>query len=194
MSTQPVPLLSPSQYLVIERAADRKSEYYAGEMFAMAGTSRAHNLIVANLIASLHSLFRGGPCEVYPSDMRVKVDATGLYTYPDVVVVCDKPEFEDAHVDTLLNPTLLIEVLSDSTEKYDQGKKSRHYRRLESLQEYLLISQYEPRVEHYARQDDGHWILTDAAGPEATVPLAAIDAELLLSEVYARVDFIKPSV
>ena len=189
MSTQPVPLLSPSQYLVIERAADRKSEYYAGEMFAMAGTSRAHNLIVANLIASLHSLFRGGPCEVYPSDMRVKVDATGLYTYPDVVVVCDKPEFEDAHVDTLLNPTLLIEVLSDSAEKYDQGKKSRHYRRLESLQEYLLISQYEPRVEHYARQEDGHWILTDAAGAEAKVPLAAIDAELLLSEVYARVDF-----
>ena len=88
---------------------------------------------------------------------------------------------------------MLIEVLSDSTEKYDQGKKSRHYRRLESLQEYLLISQYEPRVEHYARQDDGHWILTDAAGPEAMVPLAVIDAELLLSEVYARVDFIKPS-
>ncbi len=191
MSTQPVPLLSPSQYLVIERAAVRKSEYYAGEMFAMAGASRAHNLIVGNLIASLHSLCREGPCEVYPSDMRVKVDATGLYTYPDVVVVCEQPVFEDAHVDTLLNPTLLIEVLSESTEKYDQGKKSRHYRRLESLQEYLLISQYEPRVEHYARQNDGHWILTDAIGPESVVPLAAIDAELLLSEVYARVDFTK---
>ncbi len=189
MSTQPAPSLSPSQYLEIERAAEYKSEYYAGEMFAMTGASRSHNLIVGNLIANLHHLLRDGPCEVYPSDMRVKVDKTGLYTYPDVVVACDKPEFEDANVDTLLNPTLLIEVLSDSTEKYDQGKKSRHYRRLESLQEYLLISQSEPRVEHYARQKDGHWIVTDAAGPEASVQLAATESDLLLSEVYARVEF-----
>ncbi len=189
MSTQPIPTLSPADYLATERAAEYKSEYYRGEMFAMAGASREHNLIVGNLARELGNRLRNGPCEVYSSDMRVKVDATGLYTYPDVVVACDGPEFEDEQVDTLLNPTLLIEVLSESTEKYDRGKKSGHYRQLASLKEYLLVSQDEPHVEHYARQGDGHWLLTDATGIDATIRLPVLKTELILSEIYARLTF-----
>lgn len=189
MSTQPVPTLSPADYLVIERVAAYKSEFYRGEMFAMAGASREHNLIVGNLVGELRQKLRNGPCEVYPSDMRVKVDATGIYTYPDVVVVCDKPKFEDEQVDTLLNPTLLIEVLSESTESYDRGKKSGHYRQLPSLKEYLLVSQDEPHLEHFARQDDGHWLLAEATGVDASIPLPVLDTELALSEVYSRLTF-----
>ncbi len=191
MSTQPTPQLTPAEYLALERSAEIKGEYFDGEIFAMAGASRAHNLIVGNLIRELGNQLRKGPCEVYPSDMRVKVDLTGLYTYPDVVVVCDEPRFEDEHGDTLLNPTLLIEVLSESTEKYDRGKKSSHYRRLPSLKEYLLVSQEEPHLEHYARQDDDHWLLTEATGEEARIELPALQATIALAEVYARVTFEK---
>ena len=187
MSTQPTPRLTPAEYLTLERSAVIKGEYFDGEIFAMAGASRAHNLIVGNLVGELREQLRKGPCEVYPSDMRVKVDRTGLYTYPDVVVVCDEPQFEDEHGDTLLNPTLLIEVLSESTEKYDRGKKSSHYRQLPSLQEYLLVSQEEPHLEHYARQDNEHWLLTEATGLETRIELPALQATIELSEVYARV-------
>jgi len=189
MSTQPTPRLTSAEYLALERSADIKGEFFDGEIFAMAGASREHNLIVGNFIRELGNQLRNGPCEVYPGDMRVKVDATGLYTYPDVVVACEKPTFEDDYVDTLLNPTLLVEVLSESTEKYDRGKKSGHYRQLASLQEYVLVSQDEPHVEHYARQNDGHWILTEASGLEASIELPAVGGLLLLSEVYARVTF-----
>jgi len=189
MSTQPTQRLTPAEYLALERSAEIKGEYFDGEIFAMAGASREHNLIVSNLVGELREKLRSSPCEVYSNDMRVKVDATGLYTYPDVVVACHKPEFEDEHVDTLLNPTLLIEVLSESTEKYDRGKKSGHYRQLTSLKEYLLVSQDEPHVEHYARQGDGHWLLTEATGVEASIELPAVSAELRLSEVYSRVTF-----
>ncbi|MFV2069010.1 MAG: Uma2 family endonuclease [Pirellulales bacterium] len=187
MSTQPIPRLTPAQYLALERSAEIKGEHFDGQVFAMVEASREHNLIVGNLVGELREKLRGGPCEVYPSDMRVKVDATGLYTYPDVVVVCDQPRFEDEHRDTLLNPTLLIEVLSESTEKYDRGKKSGHYRQLAWLQEYVLVSQYEPHIEHYARQDEGHWLLSEALGQEASIALPAVGARLLLSEIYARV-------
>ncbi len=189
MSTQPTPRQTSAEYLAFERSAEIKSEYFEGEIFAMAGASREHNLVVGNLVGELRNHLRKGPCEVYPSDMRVKVEATGLYTYPDVVVACDSPQFEDEHVDTLLNPTLLVEVLSDSTEKYDRGKKSSHYRRLASLQEYLLVSQDEPHIEHYARQDDHHWILTEGTGLESTIALPVLDFRLALAEVYARVTF-----
>ncbi len=189
MSTRPKPSVSPAEYLAIERAAQYKSEYYRGEVFAMTGASREHNLIVGNLVGELRQALRGGPCEVYPSNMRVKIDATGLYTYSDVVVACNELEFEDKQVDTLLNPTLLVEVLSESTERYDRGKKSGHYRQLASLNEYLLVSQDEPHVEHYVRQNDGHWLLIEASGLKASIELPAIDACLQLSEIYARVTF-----
>ncbi|MBI4545812.1 MAG: Uma2 family endonuclease [Gemmatimonadetes bacterium] len=187
VSTQPRPRMMPAEYLEAERRAEYKSEYYAGEVFAMTGASRQHNLIVTNLIVSLGTQLRESPCQVYPSDMRVKVQSTGLYTYPDVAVVCGDPEFEDEQVDTLLNPTALIEVLSPSTEAYDRGRKAEHYRGLESLQVYLLVAQDEPRVERYLRQGPREWLLTEFRGLSETVELSSVGCTLPLSQVYEKV-------
>ena len=140
MATQPKTHLTPEQYLEIERKAEFKSEYYQGEMFAMSGASYPHIGIVANAVASLHQQLRRGPCRPLSNDMRVRVTATGLYTYPDVVVVCGEPRFLDDTFDTLLNPTVIIEVLSESTEAYDRGQKFEQYRSLESLAEYVRNS------------------------------------------------------
>lgn len=189
MSSLPRDYLTPEAYLARERAAETKSEYFDGEVFAMAGASRAHNLIVFNVASQMGPQLRGGPCEAYIGDMRVKVSATGLYTYPDLVVVCDKPELEDEHLDTLLNPTLIIEVLSPSTESYDRGQKFAHYRQIESLQEYVLIAQDRPHVERFVRQPDGQWLLLTATDPAGVVPLSSVDGQLVLSEVYERVEF-----
>ncbi len=189
MSSQPKTYLTPEEYLAIERQAEIKSEYYDGEMFMMAGASREHNLINTNITGFLQPQLRHKPCEIYANDMRVRVPATGLYTYPDIVVVCGEPEFEDEHVDTLLNPTLLVEVLSDSTERYDRGKKATHYRSVETLREYLLVAQDEYKIERYARQADGDWRLTDFRTPDARVELASIACVLELSEVYDKVKF-----
>lgn len=188
MSTQPKPYLSPQEYLAVERAAAYKSEYFAGEVFAMSGASRPHNLIVTNLISELRGQLRGRPCEVYPSDMRVKVSPTGLYTYPDVVVVCGTPRFDDAHTDTLLNPTVLFEVLSDSTEGYDRGRKFEHYRQLASLQEYVLIAQEQYHVEHYVRQADHRWLLSETNDRGETLHLPSLACDLALAEVYDRIE------
>jgi Uma2 family endonuclease len=180
---------TPEEYLVLERAAEYKSEYFAGEIFAMAGTSREHSLIVVNLSRELSAQLRGRPCETYANEMRVKVETSGLYTYPDVVVICGEPHFQDDEVDTLLNPTLIIEVLSPSSEAYDRGKKFGHYRRLDSLQEYVLIAQDQPRIERYLRQQDQQWVLTETSGLTETVQLASIECRLALAEVYDRVRF-----
>ena len=161
MSSERKTRLSPEEYLALERKAEVRSEYLDGDMVAMSGGSREHNLIVTNLVSELRLQLKGRPCEVYPSNMRVKVSATGLYTYPDVVVVCGEPTFEDESVDTLLNPTLIIEVLSDSTEAYDRGGKFAHYRKLASLMEYVLIAQTKPHVEYYVRQPDNRWLLAE---------------------------------
>src|SRR5712691_1212035 len=158
MSSQVKPFITPAEYLALERKAEYKSEYLNGEVFAMTGASRKHNLIVTNILISLGQQLRGRPCEAYSSDMRVKVTTPGLYTYPDVVVVCGKPEFEDEEVDTLLNPTLLIEVLSTSTERYDRIAKTSYYRTLDSLTEHLLVAQHEVRIEQYVRQPRGEWL------------------------------------
>ncbi len=189
MSTAPKPLYTPDQYLTLERQAETKSEYFAGEIFAMAGATRERSLIVANLTRDLGVQMLDRPCEVYPTEMRVKVDETGLYTYPDLVVVCGEPRFEDAHVDTLLNPTLIIEVLSPSTEAYDRGRKFAQYRRLPSLREYLLIAQDQPRVEQYLRQPEGQWLLSEAE--TGTLSLPSIQAELSLAEIYRKITFPK---
>ncbi len=192
MSSKPRVRLTPQEYLAIERQAETKSEYYNGEMFLMTGASREHNLIGTNFTGALQPQLRQKPCEIYANDMRVLIPATGLYTYPDIVVVCNEPQFEDAELDTLLNPTLIIEVLSDSTEKYDRGKKSENYRSIESLREYLLVAQDEPKLEHYARQSNGGWLLTDYHTLEATVSLPAIECHLSLRDVYDKVVF-KPT-
>ena len=180
------PRLTPRDYLDWERRQETRHEYVNGEIHAMTGASRKHNLICTNLLASLHGQLRGRPCEVYANDMRVKVDATGLYTYPDLVVACDRPEFEDAEVDTLVNPILIVEVLSGSKENYDRGAKFAHYRALPSLVEYLLVAQDECRVEHYARQPGERWLLSDYRGLEARFMLASIDCRIVLRDLYER--------
>ena len=189
MAVHSKPYLSPQQYLAIERAAEERSEYLDGEMVAMTGGSRNHCLIAGNLLRELGVQLRDRPCEVYPTDLRVQVSETGLYTYPDVVVVCGEPQFEDDLFDTLLNPTVIVEVLSPTTESYDRGRKFEHYRALASLAEYLLVSQTQPRIERFLRQADGLWLFGDAAGLEAALTLPSIGCELKLAEVYAKVRF-----
>ncbi len=189
MSAVTKPYLTPQQYLARERQAETKSEYLSGEMFAMSGASREHNLIAGNVSRVLGELLRERKCEVYQSDMRVKVSPTGLYTYPDVTVVCGEPEFEDAEVDTLLNAKVLVEVLSPSTADYDRGRKFTHYRRLSSLQEYVLISQDRPLVEHYVRQGRDEWLLREQSSLQDTLILPAIQCRLPLSEIYLKVQF-----
>lgn len=188
-SAEPQAYISPEEYLKLERTADDKSEYFGGHMFAMAGASRRHNLITGNLFASLHSQLSGRSCEVYTGDMRVKVNPTGLYTYPDVVVVCGEPEFEDTHIDTLLNPTIIIEVLSQSTQDYDRGSKFAHYRSLQSLQEYLLVAQSTIHVEHFTRQPENRWMLEETDAIQNVIELSAIDCRVSLQEMYTRVEF-----
>lgn len=189
MSTTTRPRLSPEDYLALERRSEAKHEYRDGEMIPMVGASRRHNLIVANIISELREQLKGRPCEVYPPDMRVKVDSIGLYTYPDVAVVCGEPRFEDAEVDTLLNPTLLVEVLSESTAEYDRGTKFAHYRKLDSLREYVIVSQRECLVEHYVRRPDGQWLFSEVGQFETSIDLPSIDCNLPLGEIYDKVDW-----
>lgn len=189
MSTQPKTFLTPEQYLEIERKAERKSEYYNGEMFLMAGAKEAHNLLVANLVRDLGQQFRSRPCRVYPSDMRVRVSPTGLYTYPDVIAVCGQPRFLDDQKDTLLNPEVTIEVLSLSTEAYDRGRKFEQYKSLESLREYLLVASDRVHVDLYTRQTDGRWLLTSADRMDDSLALESVGAQLTLADLYEKVDF-----
>ncbi len=187
MSTQTKPRLTELEYLAIERKARTRSEFFHGEMFALAGASRRHNLIVTNIVRELSTRLRDRPCDIYANDMRVKVSPTGLYTYPDVVVACDKIRFEDDHEDTLLTPMILIEVLSRSTQGYDLFRKFSHYRQLSSLKEYLLVAQDHRRAEHYVRRSTRQWLLSEAAGAEDVVNLESIDITLPLEEIYRKV-------
>jgi len=181
--------LTPEEYLAIEREAERKSEYYDGRMYLMAGTSRAHSLIVMNVTRVLGTELLDGPCEVYASDMRLKVTESGLYTYPDVMVACPEIRFDDRRSDTLLNPKVIIEVLSPSTEAYDRGQKFALYQALSSLREYVLISQVEPRVERFTRQPGStDWVYSEATGLEREVELSSIGCRLRLSAAYHKVD------
>ncbi len=188
MSTQPSTFLTPEQYLEIERQAEFKSEYYRGQMFAMAGAKEPHNLLAGNVFGELRERFRKRPCKVYQSDMRVRVSATGLYTYPDVSAVCGEARFADDELDTLLNPNVIAEVLSPSTEAYDRGRKFEHYRSIDSLAEYLLVSSDRVQVELFARQPDGHWLLTAASGPDGVIELRSIDCRLALRDLYEKVE------
>ena len=179
--------LTPQEYLAIERNAEYKSEYFDGEMFAMAGASKRHNLIVTNIVRELSLQLKGRPCEVYSSDMRVKVSETGLYTYPDVVVMCGEAQFDDSQLDTLLNPIVIIEVLSKSTQGYDRSEKFAHYRMLETLAEYILVVQKMYLIEHYVRQPDNQWLLSEARNLQNVIQLPSIKCTLALSEVYDKV-------
>jgi Uma2 family endonuclease len=189
MSSVPKRHLSPQEYLAQERRADFKSEYLRGEVFALARASYQHTLVKDNLAGEAGCQLENTSCRVLTSDMRVKVEATGLYTYPDIAIVCDRPRFEDEVFDTLLNPRALVGVLSDSTEKYDRGAKFRHYRQIPSLQEYVLVAQDQPLVERYVRQPDGSWLLTVFEGLSQTFAFASVPARIGLADIYSGVTF-----
>lgn len=181
--------VTPEEYLALERAAERKSEYRDGEIVGMTGATRRHSLITVNISSELNRQLKGRPCEVHVNDLRVLVAARRLYTYPDVIVVCGEPALADRYRDTLTNPTVLIEVLSPSTEGYDRGDKFGHYRTLESLREYLLVSQDRPLVEHFIRRPDGNWLLSDETDLAASIVLPSIECQLAMAEIYDKVKF-----
>ena len=185
--------IAPEAYLRTERAAEWKSEYIDGEMFAVAGASLRHVLIATNVARELGNQLREGPCTVYTADLRVSTDRQRHYTYPDVVVVCDPPQFVDDQRDTVTNPTFIAEVLSDSTEKYDRGAKFECYRAAPSISEYLLVSQDRVHVELYTRQPDGGWFLREWNDPSAEIELVSLHCRLAIAEVYAKVNFGEPA-
>jgi Uma2 family endonuclease len=188
VSTLPKTFLTPEQYLEIERKAEFKSEYHNGEMFAMAGASFAHGLLIRNVMRELDRQLLDRPCRPIPNDLRVFVPATGLFTYPDVVVSCGEPRFLDSYVDTLINPTVLVEVLSPSTEAYDRGRKFEHYRSITTLQEYLLVASDRVHVDLYTRQPDSRWLLTSASQEEESISLSSLGCVLTLNELYRDFD------
>ena len=189
MASQPKPQYTVEEYLALEREAEFKSEYIDGYIVAMAGASERHNLIVTNTVRELSNQLKGRDCRVYSSDMRIDLRERELFAYPDVVVVCGAPQLSDERRDNLRNPVVIIEVLSPSTESYDRGLKFIKYRRIESLQEYLLVSQEEARIEHYVRQPNGDWLMSEFAGLDASVHLPSINCELKLAEVFDKVTF-----
>jgi len=182
---------TPQEYLALERKSETRSEYYNGEIFAMSGASREHNLIAGNLFRDIGNQLEDRPCETYMNDMRVWIEATGLYTYPDVVVVCDEPRFQDREVDTLLNPAVIVEVLSPTTAAYDRGDKFRHYRRIDSLREFVLISQDRMMVERYTRRVND-WVLSDLTDPDQVLKLESIGCQIPLNRIYAKITFPEP--
>ena len=179
---------TPEQYLTLERVALYKNEYINGEIVAMSGATEPHNLITINVASLLHTQFKGRACKIYSNDMRVKVSGTGMYTYPDVVAVCGEARFEDERRDTLLNPMVLFEVLSPSTEAYDRGDKFAHYRRLVSLSDYVMISQDRRNIEHYTRGTDDEWTLKEFNDAQSVLTLASVDCRLTLADVYDKVE------
>ncbi len=185
--------LSPEEYITLERKAipdadTVRSEYVNGRIVAMSGASRAHNLISGNIFAGLHTRLRSAGCETYKGEMRVSAPKTSSYFYPDVVVVCEEPRFEDDVFDTLLNPIIIVEVLSPSTEAYDRGEKLLHYQQLDSLKEYILVSQDKVNVERYLRKPN-EWGYTSFRELDDVLPLTSIQCELPLQEIYERVTF-----
>ncbi len=182
-----MPRYTPEEYLEMERKAEFKSEYLDGAIFGMVGASEPHNLIVANVLARIHWQLLNSPCRVYSNDMRVDIREHGMFAYPDVVALCDKPVFSCERKDNLLNPALIVEVLSKSTEGYDRGEKFVRYRRIESLVDYVLTAQDRHHLEHYVRQDRG-WLFTETNSLEDSIHLSSINCDLPVKEIYDKVD------
>jgi Uma2 family endonuclease len=181
---EPQRRLELDEYLALERAGEVRHEYLRGELFAMVGASRTHNLIVTRLVVALHTRLRERGCEVYSNDMRVRVPATDFVAYPDVVVACGEPAFHDRQADTLLDPVLIVEVLSPSTSDYDRGGKFAHYRSIPSLRDYLLVAQSAVHVEHFAREADGTWRLSETSDPAAIIEIPTLGCALPVAEIY----------
>jgi Uma2 family endonuclease len=193
MSAQPKPKpVTFAEFLAFEEKSESKHEFFAGEIFAMAGASRDHNVICSNLNRRLGNHLEGKPCHAVANDLLVQVEATGLTIYPDIVVVCDDEKFADDKERVLLNPTVLIEVASPSTEKYDRSVKLRHCQTIPSLKEFLLVSQDEPAVERFQREPDGRWVNTFVRGLDAELRLDSLGLRVPLSQVYDRVSFPPP--
>ena len=188
MASLPQTRYTPEQYLEMDRKAEYRSEYVNGEILAMAGASGVHNRITLNVGSALMALLRGSPCEPFTRDLRVAISPT-RYTYPDVVVACGGPQFIDGQLDTLMNPAVVMEVLSPTTANDDQSWKFAHYRRLETLTDYVMLSQFQPFIEHYTRQDNGQWVLTEVMGLDAVLRLLSIGCDLPLTAIYERVEF-----
>jgi Uma2 family endonuclease len=184
--------VTPQEYLVWERRAETRSEYHDGIIVAMAGASWEHGVITGNAVRHLGNALEETPCATIPQDLRVRVPECNKYYYPDVVVVCGEPQFEDTEHDTLLNPTLIVEVLSPSTERKDRGEKFDCYQTLDSFTTYVLVSQEEPRVECFMRQSDDQWLYQRAVGLDASLTLPSIGCTLRLADLYARITFPSP--
>ena len=189
MSTAEKLFFSPEDYLTRERQATFKSEYYQGELFAMAGASEQHNLIVSNSIITLGTQLKKRPCRVYPSDLRLLIPNTGLFTYPDLMIICGEPQFEYDRRDVVSNPIVLVEVLSDSTEAYDRGTKFEQYRTLDSLKQYVLIAQDRTSVESFTKSPEGNWVLSATNEMLQSHWLEPIQCSLALADVYDKVKF-----
>ncbi|KQS33429.1 Uma2 family endonuclease [Dyadobacter sp. Leaf189] len=189
MTAQPITMYSAEEYLELERAADYKSEYYRGEIFAMAGAGRNHNRIKENLSIEIGSFLKGKSCQSFSSDMRVHIPESTLYTYPDLLILCGKAEFLDRHTDTLLNPSVIIEVLSPSTESYDRGKKFRFYRGIDSLVEYILIDSTELSAEVHRKETGDVWVLSSAAYDlESSIEISQVGLTLKMSDIYSQTE------
>lgn len=187
MAVDPIQRMTPEEYLTFERESPERHEYWGGEIFAMSGASERHNSLVSNLVIELGLQMRGRSCRIYSSDMRVAPSKDGPYSYPDVVALCGELRLLDSKRDTLLNPSVIFEVLSPTTEAFDRGEKFVQYRRIESLGSYLLVSQGAMRIERFERQVDGHWLLCDYTRPEEEIELPAIGCKLSLAAVYDQV-------
>jgi Uma2 family endonuclease len=189
MSAVAEPRYTIEEYLARERVAPHKSEYYQGQIFAMSGGSPRHNTTGGNIFASLRGRLRGTRCRPYNSDQRIRIPANGLATYPDVSVVCGELQLDSQDREAIVNPRVIFEVLSKSTESYDRGKKFGLYRQLEPLGEYVLVAQDEPQVERFVRREDGSWLFTVFKGLEAVLELSTLACVLPLSEIYEDVTF-----
>lgn len=191
MATAALTRYTPDEYLALERHAEFKSEFLDGRIVAMAGATMPHVTIAANVSAELRARFRGTPCRSFVSDMRVQIGGGRRYTYPDVSAVCEEPRFLDGTLDTLLNPVLIVEVLSPSTEAYDRGEKFLHYRTIESLREYVLVAQDRVLVERFVRSGD-FWTLSTLRDLDASLELGSVDCSIPLREVYYGVELPAP--
>ena len=189
MSAVPKTKLTPAQYVAIENAAEFRSQFFDGEMFAMAGASTNHNFIRENLSGELHARLKGGRCRSASSDQRLKVERTGLYTYPDLLIVCGPIELASDDPMSVVNPVAIIEVLSPSTANYDRGAKFRNYQQIPSLTEYVLVAQDEAVCERFIRQADCTWNYTSLVGLEAELAFTSVAATIPLADIYAGVEF-----
>lgn len=189
MSMPALRRFTAEEYLVTERMSNRRHEFVDGVIYNMAGASEPHNIITMNLAGNLFRCVKSRGCRIYSNDMRVQIPRKTLYAYPDVVVVCGEPELADSHNDTLLNPTILIEVLSPSTADFDRNVKAKRYRRILSLQEFLLVEQDECYIEHFRRESDTSWDVEKILNLKATLRFASLGCEIPVSEVYDQVTF-----